>query len=1187
MFRFIFAYLCISILFLSGNAQTIFSPSFRFSVLAIEDGLSHGNVNDILQDHIGFMWFATDNGLNKYDGKKFVVYKSNGNEKGSLSDDFINTIFEDSKHNLWVGTNTGGVNLYNRAKDTFRNFKFEQANPIAKGSNTIRCFYEDKNGRIWIGTNFSGLYYYAPETDRLVKVSLQVISEKDLYRYYVSDIIEDEAGNLAIGIFGNGLLLLNPETKMTKHFVHNPTDPGSVSHNKVYALIYDKKGRFWVGTVGGGLCLFDPESASFEQVLLANEQYPYSGLSEVLDIAIESNGKLWIGTDGAGVVIYDPETKKATSYSSAYSNYLHGLNGDVIRSVYRDNLGRMWTGAYNSGVSFWDPYKFKFEHYKNIPFNTKSLSNNNVKIIADGGNNKVWISTDGGGLNLFDIKSRTFEKLRHEKGKKNTLPNNKTIALVSEPGKGLWIGNWSGGISYYDLKNEKFKFFRHDPQKANSLSHDNVMELLKDRDGNLWAGTMGGGLNLFNESTESFEHFKNNPQEPTTICSDFIWAITESQNGELWIGTFDGLSRMDKKTRAFKSYLSDPQDSTSLKKGFIFSIVEDSKNRLWVGSYGGGLHLYNRENDNFFQMDQLESFPFEIIYQIQEDDNGDLWMSTEKGLVRVQIEDCSTCEPIPFSFKTKLYTEADGLQGRQFSRGSSFKNEDGIIFFGGINGFNFFHPDQIKENKHISSVVITGFQLFYQSVATSENSLIQSNINHLKSIELDHTQNVFSIEFSALDFTNPDNNNYAFKLENFDQSWHQVKGQNKAFYTNLDPGIYEFKVKGSNNDNVWNEEPVSLKLNITTPWWRSKLFYGFLAIFPILSGAVFYFLRVRFLRDRSRRLDEMVIQRTRELEQKSVEIESKNQLLFSQKNEISVQNEKLIAQQTELERSNNELKKTLEKLKKAQANLVESEKLVSLGMISAGIAHEINNPINYINSGIVGLKKAIGKITILLAEYDKITPENCEEKLVVIQNLKNSVKYKEMISTTLKVANNIISGAQRTSEIVKSLKGYSRQDAGDLKDIDIHEELEATLLLLQHQLKGKIEIQKEFQKIPRVKGFPGRINQVFMNLISNSIQSISNKGKVSIKTEANSKYVMVSISDTGKGMSPDTMKKIFEPFYTTKEVGQGTGLGLSITLNIIKQHHGKIEVESEPGMGTTFKIFLPLNQLPPATEFQN
>ncbi len=502
-----------------------------------------------------------------------------------------------------------------------------------------------------------------------------------------------------------------------------------------------------------------------------------------------------------------------------------------------------------------------------------------MNIIGDG-NGNVWIGTDGGGLNRFDPKTSTFRHYRHDVRNKNSPWGDYVLSMVEAEEGVLAIGYHAGGFDLFDTKNGKFIHHVPDEHNPNSLPAASVFVVFKDRDDDLWVGTWGDGLGLYNKVSKEFEWYRQNATGKK-ISNNFIHAIGQDQDGNLWIGTDAGADVLDKKTGRITHYQNDPNDKNSLSNNIINDIKNDRAGNLWLAT-GGGLNLFQKETKTFKNYSEKDGLPNNMIRALQEDHHGNLWISSNRGISKFD----------PITKQIRNYDISDGLQGNEFKSHSSFQAQDGSIFFGGSNGFNIIYPDSIKDNPFVPPVYFTDFQVFNKVVPIdSENSALRQHITETKEITLSHDQSVFTLEFAALNYTLPEKNMYAYRLKGFDKEWNYVGHKRTATYTNLDPGEYEFFVKGSNNDGLWNERPVSIKLTITPPYW---LTWWFKVLVPIIAGGGIFLLviaRINRIKKQKEALEREVKQRTAEVIHQKEEIEGQAENLLALNEQLQLQTE--------------------------------------------------------------------------------------------------------------------------------------------------------------------------------------------------------------------------------------------------------------------------------------------------------
>jgi ligand-binding sensor domain-containing protein len=821
------------------------SSSIHFKHITLEDGLSQSSIFCIMQDCKGFLWFGTQDGLNKYDGYHFTIFKPDPEDPNSLSSTLITSIYEDSAGFLWIGTNGGGLNRFDPRTKTFYRYPANPKDPNRINNQAISCICPDKTGALWIGTfgDVTGIYVLTRTGTLQTQIKginhyQQVPNDPNsLSHNLINWIYEDRSGVVWVGT-GGGLNRFNRETNTFTHYQHISDDPESLSHNNVTRIYEDRSGMFWVGTGGGGLNLMNRKTGKF----FAYRYNPndINSLSQDIISAIydDRSGVLWIGTQSRGLNRFDKRSETFSCYRKV-PNEPHSLSSDIIFSIYEDRSRILWIGTQDAGLN-----KFirenKFQHIRAEPNTPNSLSSNFIYAIFEDHLGIAWIGTNGDGLNRFDRKTGTYIHYRNNANDPTSLGSNIVRAIYEDRSGVLWVGTANGGLNEFHRETETFSRYLNIPNDPNSLSNNTVRTIYEDRSGTFWVGTTGGGLNKFNRQTGTAVRYETIANDPTSISGNSISVIIESikEPGILWIGTLDGgVNRFDPISDTFRRYTADPNNPHSLSGNIAQSVCEDRSGTIWVGTFGSGLNklIFDKnEKHRFKHYTEKHGLPNNSIYGVLEDREGCLWISTNKGLSRFD----------PHSETFKNYNVWDGLQGNEFNGGAYHKSKSGEMFFGGLNGFNVFYPSRIENNPHIPPLVITAFRLFNKPTPIGPDSPLQKSIEWTDQIRLSHHQNVFLFEFSALDFTVPENNQYAYMLEGFSQDWVITDSQKRfASYTNLAPGQYTFRVRGSNNDGVWNKTGTSIKIIITPPYWRTWWFQ--LLVLCLAAGMVILWYRKR------------------------------------------------------------------------------------------------------------------------------------------------------------------------------------------------------------------------------------------------------------------------------------------------------------------------------------------------------
>ncbi len=778
--------------------------------------------------------------MNRYDGYSFEVFKPILHDSTSISNNSIWALHEDADGDIWIGT-FDGLNRYNPATEKFKRYMHDPNNPNSLSHKYARALYEDHSGTLWVGTNGGGL----SKVDKKTGTFTRYVNEPDNPHCISNNVVlcmyEDQQGLLWVGT-ENGLNCFDRETETFICYRNSIRDRYSISHNTINALFEDSRGIFWIGTKNG-LNKFNYLAKKFIRFLSDHRDPSTISNNDIRAIFEDKSGTLWIGTDD-GLNRYDRENEFFVQYKHEPDDP-NSLSKNGIRSMYEDRSGMIWVGTWASGINLFEQQRKKFEHYKNLPYTTNSLSYNFVLPLYEDKDNILWIGTYGGGLNRLDRKNKSFTHYRHSPWNPSSISHDRVRALCETRAGEFWIGTWGGGLNKFDKKTGTFTHYRHDPDDSTTLGADVIRTLFEDSRGTLWIGTDGGGVNTFDPATGIFTRYPHNPDDPHSISGNRIFDIKESKSGDIWIATFGGgLNKYEINEKTFTHYRHDPKNPNSLCHDHIMGLHEDSDGILWIGSDGKGFNKFDPVTGTFTLYNEEHGLPNSVVYAILEDDRGNLWMSHNMGL--------SKFNPKTETFKN--YAPRDGVQSNEFNGLSCYKNPvTGEMFFGGVNGFNAFHPDSIKDNPYLPSIVITSFQLFNKTVPIGKmadgRSLLSKSITDTRHISLAYKDNILSFEFAALHYVSPEQNRYTYIMEGFEKEWNYVASNRRyVTYTNLPPGAYTFRVKGSNNDDVWNEGGSSVTITIIPPFWKTWWFYCLCAVIIIAVTVFAYRYRVNQLK---------------------------------------------------------------------------------------------------------------------------------------------------------------------------------------------------------------------------------------------------------------------------------------------------------------------------------------------------
>ncbi len=811
---------------------------FRFERLSIEQGLSQSSVYCILQDRRGFMWFGTADGLNRYDGYDFVVYQHNPGDPFSLSDSMILSLHQSRDDMLWVGTRDGGLNRFDPDTDRSVRYQADPKDPNSLGSNTVLSIYEDRSGVLWVGTD-NGLDHLDRARETFAHFESSILQNVAVF-----SIHEDRDGSLWFGTNG-GLVRFDPE---------GTTITLSLSGIPIRSILQDRRGTLWVGTDGAGLFKYDDATKAFIQYQKDLRDSNSLADNRVVSIYEDPSGALWIGTSSSGLDRFDQENEIFVHYRTDRRD-VTSLSSNYVQAVYQDREGVLWIGTYDTGINKANIGHMNFALYTNDPDDQQSLSDNFVRAIFEDPSGILWVGTPSG-LNRFDRETGRVVLFKPRAGDMRSLSDKSIRVIFGDRSGALWIGT-DGGLDRSEGDRAIFTHYYHDPADPKSLSHNSVRSIYEDRVGVLWIGTERG-LNRFDRETGQFTRYEHDSNDPQSLSHNTVTAITEDQSGTLWVGTIEGLNRLDPETGQFTRYHYDPGDRSSLSSDYILSIHQDSTGTLWIGTFQGGLNKlvtgggerFGGETVRFVHYREKDGLPNDVVYGILEDDAGNLWLSTNKGLSRFD----------PRAEVFINYDVGDGLQSNEFNWGAHHKSSSGEMFFGGVNGFNAFHPSLVQANPCAPPMILTSL------AQGGEDIELDKAVGSLQEVALRWPNNFFEFEFAALSFVRPESNRYAYMLEGFDKDWNQIGARRFGRYTNLPGGTYTLRLKAANNSGVWNEDGVSLKITIIPPLWERGWFRG-LAILLLIGGVIGgYRLRVKSIEAQSRELERQVQERTSQLE---------------------------------------------------------------------------------------------------------------------------------------------------------------------------------------------------------------------------------------------------------------------------------------------------------------------------------
>ncbi len=1076
-----------------------------------------GQINGMAQDKQGFLWLASfEHGLKRYDGINLRNYPI---VTGYLIDMII-----DKKNILWAGTLGTGLHRYDLNSNTITHFRHDPKDPSSLSGDTVGSILEDHLGNLWVGTS-GGLDLFNPGTGKFTHYKHDINDPESLSNPMIFRVYEDRSGVIWVGCYPvnrdpspglGGLNRFDRKTGKFKRYLNDKNDPKSIYDNRIAWIYEDSKGGFWICGPHSAIQSMDRNTGEFTSYFFdPGKQNKLSQTSLSGNFVITPNivseditGALWVSSVNAGIIRFDPITKLSEHFGYAYTrdgqiaaqDTAAGFVGKNASVLYNTKDGLFW-------VSTFDGELFKLDNRRTtIPFYPMSLPQAN-SFYCEENNNILWIGTARGLLRI-DQATKKETSWKHDPKDKNSLCFNGVSGLRHDGNGNLWLAT-RNGLDKFDPVANKFFHYRVDPANPANIADNNFNYLIIDHNKNVWVAA-DSGISRLDIKTGLFTNFKKTNTNNNSLRGNYFLCIAEDNDNYIWAGSDSGAFRLDTKTAQFRQYAS---------PGFVKSICVDSKGIVWLGGEQG-LYYFDKAKDEFVLLaDYNSSVSINNVINVLEDNQKNLWVSASSYLVRVS-EDRK---------KLKKYTDANGIRYSNFFFNDNFTGKDGRIFLGEGSGYYAFYPDKLNDSTIVPQLEFSSFKLGDKEVIAGPDGILKSPVWDTEEIRLNHNQNVFSFDFFALDLVSPGDERYMFMLENYDDSWNDIGSDHRAFFFNIPPGKYIFRIKVISGDG--NSSEKSIRIIISPPWWKkwwAYLIYGVLALLGI------YFIY--------RYQKHYIVQKERERTQ-----------------------QKELAQAREIEKAYTDLKKT-------QAQLVQSEKMASLGELTAGIAHEIQNPLNFVNN--------FSEVNNELIEEmkDELNKGNIESAKMIAENISEN-------------EHKIIFHGKRADAIVKGMLQHSRSSSGAKEPTDINALADEYLRLAYHGLRAKDKsfnatMKTDFDNsIGKINIVPQDIGRVILNLITNAFYVVAEKRKqsggnyepvVTVSTKKVDRRIEIKVEDNGNGIPPKVLDKIFQPFFTTKPTGQGTGLGLSLSYDIVKAHGGELKVTTKEQEGSEFTIVLPV-----------
>ena len=1086
-YAFHLAVLVISLLMpLAGEGQ---EQSMSFNNLTIEDGLSQGNINDITQDAEGFIWIATQAGLNRYDGYAVKTFQRSFEDTLSLPDNLVNTVYEDKSRRLWLGTAKAGLVRYDRSSGNFYKVS-DQLTPDGHIPETVDVIQADQKGNLWLGGPYRKLVKYNPGDSTTSTYSLapdRSSTADSLSNYQITTIEQTGNGDFWVGTEKRGLFRFDPADGKTK--VHLPFKRADLAGFHIHAIATGQKGRLWIGGARGLVKVTHSGSVNGQSYKVSPARNSRMWIN---DIEADSTGHLWLATFQRGLVRYTPATRKNHFYQ-AHPDAESGLLQQGLNVLARDEAGSFWIGTNGRGVN-WFSLNKKFDQYPGIPTLQDQRAKTSIRGIEEDHQGRIWIGSYAG-IDCYDPATNTVRNFPYKAYNPETggyLYNESVYSVFEDSDQRLWIGSEGSGLYHFDRQADTFINYSFGTNKL--AIHD----IAEGVDENLWLAA-DDRLLCFDPENETFQAYLKDQFETVELLH-----IEQDQRDRLWIASNKGYFIFDPRTRDYQHINKVTGDSTGLLTERIQSFTQTDSATMWMATNGGGIariRLDAARNPGTYQhYTQKDGLSDNVAYGILADQQGDLWISTNDGLSHFRREQGTFTH----------YKEGDGLQSNEFNSGSFHKTRDGKLYFGGIDGLNSFRPEKISQNPYKPPVVLKQVTVMGSPLAA------EKPLHELQAIELAHDEDIISLTFAALNYLNASQNKYAYKLEGFTDEWKHTGSQRAFTFTNLDPGTYTLKVKASNNDGVWNEQPATVELTVIPPFWQTYWFYGLVGILVIGGSSLAYYWRVRALHQYQRQLQHEVEERTRAIQRK-----------------------------------NEELKKA--KVEAEKADKAKSDFLASM-------SHEIRTPMN----AVVGMADLLKDTPLNNHQHDYLqTIRHSSENLLNIINDILDLSKIEAEKLKLEQAPFSVRTAAEEATEVFAAKAYE-------KNLDLACWVDEQL---PYQVTGDVTRLK--QVIANL--LSNALKFTDSGYVKLEVKALEPHNPLSSEEEGID--IQFSVTDTGIGIEQQDFDKLFEKFSqadasTTRKYG-GTGLGLSICQKLVKLMGGQSWLQSQIGAGSAFSFRIP------------
>jgi ligand-binding sensor domain-containing protein/signal transduction histidine kinase len=1115
----------------------------EFERFNTNDGLSQNHVFSIVQDHSGFLWFGTDDGLNRFDGHEFKVFRHSEADTNTIVDNSIRALLVGRDSSIWIGTNSGICRYFPKMEKIVR-YVSDFTNPTRLSGYQVSSILEHDDGSIWVTYIGDGVNVIVPGSDTIVRYTVNRNDELKLSNDMVSSLVFMPNGDKVIGTL-HGLQVINSEGNVMSDSSAARRYPWirKIGPSVSDMVLSRNKEALWITTELSGFYRIDLQTQMVSTFSKLNGEI---GNNHVICALEDSKNNVWIGSE---VIYFYHQLRKQLLTADEYDLQEDVVIRNPIYSLFEDRDGNIWFGTQRMGVLKYNPQNKQVSHY-HANMGAGSIKSNLVISFGQAAGKDLWVGTDGEGLFHFDVERGIFTQ--HPLQQKFSSKVIKTI--YKDPSGNLWLGTWDGGFMRLSASGQALEIFN--PENKKFPSH-HVWAIAPDSLGNFWLGTLRDGLCYFSPRTGKYEYYKLKPGDTRSLVNNDVMTLLVDSRKNLWVGTANGLSLLKAGKKDFINFVSDGSDTT-LSGNVIQSLYEDRNGNVWVGTNGGGITIFTKDLSILKIIKQKHGLPSNTICSLQPDLHDNLWASTYKGLVKINYRDFTVVE-LP---------HIGGLREKEFSNNASFSASDGRLLFGGSSGFDLFHPDSLNFQPTHENVTFTSLKIFNDEVTPyagyKGRQVLDKTIAEAEQVDLSYTDYSFTLTFAPLSYNWQRTIHYAYFMENLDNEWQYTTADRRfVHYSNLTPGNYLLKVKASYDGQHWSDHVKKLRITIHPPWWATLGFKIGSGLLLCLTLAGVYKFRMEFLERQQKKLTNLVDLRTGELKQSYDQLQTKNRKIENQNEEIQILLEELEKQKNDIEQKNEELQTQHDTLSVKSAALEKAQK--RLEEINSTLEKLIERRTNKLNTAVRELETFLYR-----ASHDLRGPISSMLGLIRVAELENGERDQVYINflrkTTMRLERTLAKLVQKHTIQKSKLVPEVISKAG------IEEMLHEIVLDIPH-FRAK-DFQVNIDPSFSLQSDKTMLNILLSNLLENAFffSEQSEKTTVILEMRQTHRSVTISVTDFGPGIKEELKDKIFLMFYRGHELSDGNGLGLYLVQHALLRINGKISVETTPFTRFTIAI---------------